>query len=315
MKIFNPLEKIVRDSMCLITFLSALSCGGGSGKNKLGVLNTGIVYASDRAGASKIYLNDTEGNDEQVTFGAGIDFDPALSPDGTLIAFAREEPRGVAELYKIRTNGSGLEQITFNGGYTVHPAWASDQKRLAYEDIVGGYSDILARDLENPAGADNNLTNTPFDDEKQPSWGAGEIAYWMWDPVAPRTANIHSMKDDGTDKKPLTGSGYMDSEPTFSYDGTRILFSRASSSTPFTTTVWIMNNNGQYQEELTPASAPDTYNWHPSLSPDKEWFTYASYDKDGDLEVFIRNLATKEVIKLTDNLDDDRAPYFGLVSK
>jgi Tol biopolymer transport system component len=61
-----------------------------------------------------------------------FDGEPAWSPDGHTIAFARSPNRGTSTLYLVHPNGAALRRLT-NGS---SPSWSPDGKRLAF--TLGG---------------------------------------------------------------------------------------------------------------------------------------------------------------------------------
>ena len=68
------------------------------------------------------------------------DVDPAWSPDGGTIAFARRLNRGVPTLYFVHPNGSGLRRLTKGRS----PSWSPDGTHLTY--VVGGSVYEIRRD-------------------------------------------------------------------------------------------------------------------------------------------------------------------------
>ncbi|NUP51546.1 MAG: hypothetical protein HOW97_30150 [Catenulispora sp.] len=59
---------------------------------------------------------------------------PAVSPDGTRIAFLRADSRGVKQLFTVAADGvSGLVQLTHDDSDATEPAWSPDGRTLAYE--------------------------------------------------------------------------------------------------------------------------------------------------------------------------------------
>lgn len=60
-----------------------------------------------------------------------LDSDPAWSPDGTTIAFARQD-QGARTIYLVRPDGSGLRRLTMGRS----PSWSPDGKSIAY--TLGG---------------------------------------------------------------------------------------------------------------------------------------------------------------------------------
>jgi TolB protein len=77
--------------------------------------------------------------------GEGID--PAVSPDGKTIAFARSLPDG-HHLFAMNADGSGVRQLTQRGNVFggVHAAWFPDGKSIVYADRVGEALEIFRID-------------------------------------------------------------------------------------------------------------------------------------------------------------------------
>ena len=65
---------------------------------------------------------------------AGIDADPAWSPDSTQIAFRRRVPDGTAEgnfdVYVMNSNGSGEREVAATPAADFKPVWSPDSKNL-----------------------------------------------------------------------------------------------------------------------------------------------------------------------------------------
>jgi TolB protein len=64
-------------------------------------------------------------------------FQPTWSPDGNWIAFSRDAG-GDAELWKVRTDGSDLTQLTNNADEDWEASWSPDGTRLAFSRFLPG---------------------------------------------------------------------------------------------------------------------------------------------------------------------------------
>jgi TolB protein len=106
-----------------------------------------LVFVSTRdGGVAKLFILDIATKQTRaLTSGAGGDFRPAWSPDGKWIAFSsvregaapfshgRWERLQLADIFVVRSDGTGLKRLTPHGNFYGSPKWARDgQHLLAY---------------------------------------------------------------------------------------------------------------------------------------------------------------------------------------
>jgi TolB protein len=106
-----------------------------------------LVFVSTRSsGYANIWTLDiATKRSKALTSGPGGDYRPAWSPDGRWIAFSsgrgitapfaegRWERQQLAEIYLIRSDGSGMKKATNTGGFCGSPKWMNDSAHvLAY---------------------------------------------------------------------------------------------------------------------------------------------------------------------------------------
>ena len=79
-------------------------------------------------------VRDERGRDRarRVTRSPTIDLQPAWSPDGRRLAFARTVPGFNTEIYVVGVDGKGLRRLTHNRGQDAEPSWAPNGKRIAW---------------------------------------------------------------------------------------------------------------------------------------------------------------------------------------
>jgi Tol biopolymer transport system component len=123
-----------------------------------------IVFSSNRTGHFELYMVDaTGGLAKQLTFTKnGVDnLDPAWSPNGLAIAFARHEWNTFGEMPSFPTDSiyvlwlrTGQTSRITNPGpgkSDGQPAWSGDSARIAFESNRAGTEDIYVADYKGNA--------------------------------------------------------------------------------------------------------------------------------------------------------------------
>lgn len=103
---------------------------------------------------------------EWITQGSRQARHPDLSPDGEWLAFHNEGKE--EDIFVVRTDGTGLRQLTNDVFKDRYPRWSPDGRRIAFHSNRGGKYDIW---LINPDGsALERLTYTSADAFHSPVW-------------------------------------------------------------------------------------------------------------------------------------------------
>jgi hypothetical protein len=204
-----------------------------------------------------------DGSDLRQELSSGAnDYNAAVSPDGTKIAFASDRD-GNADLY-LRNIGSTAEPTRLTdtiGCVNDYPSWLPDGSGLVYEsncqsgnfEIYRGtlsytqdkLNELTVATLISPAGA-TRLTNNNTDDRfARVSPDGARIAY-----TATRDGNgeVYTMTTDGGQQTRITNSNGSDDAPTWSPDGAKIVF---NSNRDGDYEIFIMNRDGSGQVQLT----------------------------------------------------------------
>ena len=110
-----------------------------------------IVFISNRDGNDELYAMPAAGGAaRRLTFTAANEADPALSPDGTRLAYTRDDG-GLPRLWVANADGSGAVRVTdsldFAGAVDVSPAWAPGSDRVAFVSTTSGSARIYALTL------------------------------------------------------------------------------------------------------------------------------------------------------------------------
>ena len=197
-----------------------------------------IAFYSDRDGNPEIYTIHADGNGlTRLTDNPAFDDGPAVSPDGTRIAFltARHDPNPhfpnlKYELYVMDIDGGNPQRLTTTEAAEDHPAWSPDGSRIIFDadyDADGFYEIYTIQpDGSNLTRLTSNAANDQFAD-----WSPDgtQIAF-----SSERNGNwdIFVMNADGSDQRPLTDSADWELFPAWSPDGTQIRVQRADPPFP-----------------------------------------------------------------------------------
>ncbi len=168
-----------------------------------------------------------------------------LSPDGSRIVFASLES-GDLEIYTMNTDGTDVRRLTHTLGYDGGPWWSPDGKKIVYRANhptdsaeVAQYRSLLAQKL-----------------------------------VRPSRVELFIMNADGSDQRQITRLGGANFGPSWTPDGSRIIFSsnyRDPRSGNFD--LYMIDEDGSDLEQITTTPGFDGF---PMFSPDGRRLIWAS---------------------------------------
>ena len=260
--------------------------------------------------AADIYLMTADGSDvRRVTFDFNA-YSPKWSPDGRRLVF--EIPG--AGIYATSDDGEGTTAIVRSSfarsgvGAPVEPAWSPDGNSIAFVSRSFAFSpesfssvrrDIYVADVNGERIT--QLTNTPGAAEYAPSWSPdGKMI--VYDRTVPATqGDIWIMNADGSGQRELFSSVENETYPSFSPDGSKIVF---SSSQDGDSEIYVIDATGEGLRKLTGNTYAD---WAPHWSADGSQIVFAS-DRYGDDEIFIMSADGTDEVTLTDDDATDRSP-------
>lgn len=270
-----------------------------------------IVFESDRDGDSEIYLMDIEGgNVVQLTHNTATDSDPSWSPDGKKIVFTSNRD-GNENVYIMDANGKNQRELTKYRLSDYGPSWSPDGKRIAYTSYRHKNIDIYIMDADGKNS--RRLTYSPGEDSS-PSWSSDGKKI-VFESMREGYSEIYTMDNEGENIKRLTHNNVMDIEPSWSPDGKTIAFTSQREG-DIVSKIYLMGIDGKNQgrltskEDYTDFSLSENYcESNPSWSPDGRKIVYTFGSKEtGNFEIYIINIETKEIKRLTYNKIVDSFP-------
>lgn len=230
--------------------------------------NAAIAFASSRSGVFNIYTILEDGTDlKQLTTEANPDNSlfPTWSPDGSKIAYSSTRDRSSfgLDIWVMDADGSNQTRLTDAAGQNGRASWSPDGSKIAYASIV----DVVA-------GGDTTQV--------------GEI--WV-------------MNADGSSPTALTSDGAFANSPSWSPDGSKIVF---QSNRDGTDQLYVMNADGSGITRLTNGEWGDQL---PAWSPDGSKIAFQSTRdaadpnavSTADIEIYVMNADGSSPTRLTNN--------------
>ncbi len=175
------------------------------------------------AGRFDIFVVNADGTDLRRLTNDGASRMPAWSPDGSRIAYVRQEG-SASHLFVMRPDGTRASQITSGEGFDVSPAWSPDGSGIAFARMSRGESDIYV--VNGDGGEEVRLTDDPGW-EGDPEWSPdGERIAFVAERPEP---GIYSVALDGPSRNllvPAEGPGdAQNTHLSWSPDGQTLAFS------------------------------------------------------------------------------------------
>lgn len=200
--------------------------------------------------------------------------DAATARDGNRIAFVGRDQYLNSDIWVANRDGSGLTRLTTYGGSDDQPTWSPDGSKIAFRSARSGQAHIWIMDADgsNQRNLMGDSYNVLGGVQGRPSFGTnGRIYFQITYPDS--TSVLASMPVDGTWQQMTvhTPSGYSDTDPAVSWDGSTIMLRRRLLSNTTGTIVYTDLNGQQLFSINDPGQG-----FQPAWSRDDQYIAYAS---------------------------------------
>lgn len=180
-----------------------------------------------------LFISNADGSQERPLHkSAGLDYNPAWSPDGQWIVFTSERG-GSADLYRVRPDGTDLTLLTDSPAYDDQAAFSPDGNQIVFVTTrAAGNADLWILDIRTRKA--KPLTSGPGGDFR-PAWSPDgkwiafssdrestlPMAKGRWEHL--QLVDIYLIHPDGSGLHRLTEHGNFCGSPKWSTDSTRVV--------------------------------------------------------------------------------------------
>ncbi len=274
--------------------------------------NNPIVITSNRDGNYEIYSSDIDGNVIRLTYNQVRDWNPRLNPAKTRIAYTSENSAG-PQIYTMNRDGSGQTRVTSLSvtgfhNYGIGFSWSPDGGSLIYAH----YEKLYRIDAN---GANLTLIAT--------APAGRQFREVEWSPAGNKLAvvtigsdiyssEIYLMNPEGSNMSLLVPDlpGVIAS-PSFSLDGTRLLYTRDISGyndptgVQLNSRIFMINIDGTGLIDLSEEKLAGTNDLTPRFSPTGAQIIFANQPNDMSkpTDIYVMDLDGKKRTLIITNGD------------
>ncbi len=214
---------------------------------------------------------------------------------GSKIVFVSNKT-GCKEIYECDFDGQELEQLTNSRSISMNPTLSPDGRHLAYIDFTSGRSTLYIRNLAERKIAAVAKSGVSID----PGWRSNsEVAATL---SFDGSQGIYLIKTDGSISRRITNSKSIDISPTFSPDGSKMAFVSSRNGLP---QIFVEDLQSGEVKRLTFSGR---YNTQPSWSPIGDKIAYTTWEKSGEINIFVINADGTGLVQLTQKCGENKSP-------
>jgi len=230
-------------------------------------LSDEIAFVSGRLGDFEVFVMDIQrGFVANLSRDSGFDFNPAWSPDGSLIAFesSRDGEFGIWV-----TDASGHNARRLISGRGGAPAWSPDGAQVVFASERDGNYEIYTANVD---GSDIRRLTFDKASDFNPAWSPdGSRILFQSDRGPDYGFSIYTMDTNGHHLHRLSDKAAIALDPAWSPDGASIVFMSTQSGGK---NLFVMDAD---ETNVYPLTSPSgIYDGSPAWSPDGERIAFDS---------------------------------------
>jgi Tol biopolymer transport system component len=205
------------------------------------------------------------------------DSEPALSPDGKMVAFERHTTIGQSSVYTVALSGGNPRQVTRDGWASWHPMWSSDGQYIIFNSSRTG----LDRVWRVPATGGASELETVYPATGTLSRDGRRLAYvepfWFWQARTAVISRIELSKAGGqvVSQNQIIASDGGNESAQPSPDGRQIVFQSGRSGRD--DEIWRSEADGSGLLQMT--SFDNGFSGTPRWSPDGKWIAFDHHNE------------------------------------
>ncbi len=210
---------------------------------------------------------------------------------GTRIVFCSTRAGHLKDIYVVDSDGSNLTRLTLDGRIAMLPRWSPSGASILYTSYQNYRPEIWVQDAA--TGHRNVVATGGLNTGGAFSPDGNRIAY-------SKDGNICVMNVDGSGSHALTSGDALDVSPSWSPDGSKIVFISDRAGRPH---VYVMNSDGSGQRKISSMSMD---HGSPKFSPDGQQIAFEA--NPGPWRIYVMAADGSGVRKVTDGPGSDEHP-------
>jgi TolB protein len=232
---------------------------------------TRIYFVSDRTGQSEIWAMDPDGgNQTQMTRYQALTMMPAVSPDGTKLAFTTFARGNPAIFIHSVDTGRRLPFYNQVASMNATPDFTPDGSHIVYSSTASGYAQIYIANLD---GSNLKRISTSRAIEVEPKVNPKNPNEMVFVSGRSGPQQIYRMNLDGANVERLTPGEGEAANPSWHPDGQAIAYAWTRGYATGNFNVFIMDVATRQYNQLTHGAGR---NENPSWAPDGRHIVFAS---------------------------------------